>query len=159
MVFKPYLQGAYRAPTRVFYGLLPSEFQTPKPLVNMVATRTTTRARARIITSSRTTRSSMSSQSQPSKKTMKNIDYKHGPYTELIIKWLEQNPLDRQLLFSDNIQNATAEGRRLKTSKHPKSHYYRKIADSIFPKDETHQDEYKTNPDRFSKSVENHVQL
>ena len=95
------------------------------------------------------------SQSAPGKK----IDYKKGSYTEAIISWLEQHPEYRRLLFSDNIQDANAEGRRMKTGKHPKQHYYSMIAQAVFANDVVHKDAYALGPLKYSKLVENHVQV
>ena len=85
-------------------------------------------------------------QSQPTHSSKKNVDYKKGGYTESIILWLEQNPEHRRQLFSDNVQEASAEGRRAKTGKHPKLHYYSMIAQAIFAHDETHQAVYTQDP-------------
>ena len=100
----------------------------------------------------------MSSQPQSQSAPGKKIDYKKGSYTEAIISWLEQHPEYRRLLFSDNIQDANAEGRRMKTGKHPKQHYYSMIAQAVFANDVVHKDAYALDPLKYSKSVENHVQ-
>ena len=92
------------------------------------------------------------------KKGMKKIDYTHGLYREHIIQWLEQNPEDRNNLFSDNIKNANAEGWQMKNGRHPKQYYYAKITKSVFENNETHKDDYSADSVKFVKSIENHVQ-
>ena len=94
------------------------------------------------------------SSSEPSRS---KISYEKNGHTDRIIEWLTNNVNDRISLFSDNVQNASAEGRRLKKSKTSKLFYYRKIANFIFEADPEEKDNYALEPDKYAKSVENHI--
>jgi len=61
-------------------------------------------------------------------------------------------------LFSDNVQDASAEGRRIRMAKTSKMLYYRKFAVAVFENDREERDNYTKNPERYAKSVENHIQ-
>jgi hypothetical protein len=80
------------------------------------------------------------------------ISYEKNGRTDLIIDWLTENVNDRIPLFSDNAQDASAEGRRLRTAKTSKLHYYRKIAASIFENDPEEMVNYAQDPERYAKS-------
>ncbi|KAF8228635.1 hypothetical protein L208DRAFT_997725, partial [Tricholoma matsutake] len=77
--------------------------------------------------------------------------------TDCIIDWLMNNVNDCILLFSNNMQDASAEGRRLKTGKSSKMVYYCKIAVAVFTNDPDKKGNYAQDPERYAKSVENHI--
>lgn len=85
------------------------------------------------------------------------ISYEKNGRTDLIIEWLKDNVDDRIRLFSDSIQDATAEGRRLRTGKVSKIYYYRKIAAAVFEDDPDEKDGFAADPDRYARSIENHL--
>ena len=85
------------------------------------------------------------------------ISYEKNGRTDLIIDWLTENVNDRTRLFSDNVQDASAEGRCMRTAKTSKMIYYRKIAVAIFENDQEEQANYAKEPERYAKSVENHI--
>ena len=73
------------------------------------------------------------------------------------IEWCEENPEDRQKLFSDSTQAAKDQSRRKLVSKTPKAHYHQKIANHVFSVDEDAavRQDFKKNPLRYTKSVDN----
>ncbi|KAF8224729.1 hypothetical protein L208DRAFT_1309442, partial [Tricholoma matsutake] len=77
--------------------------------------------------------------------------------TDRIIDWLTNHVNDHILLFSDNMQDASAEGRRLKTGKSSKMVYYHKITVAVFANDPDVKGNYAQDPERYAKSVENHI--
>ena len=94
------------------------------------------------------------SSSEPSRS---KISYEKNGRMDCIIDWLTNNVNDHIALFSDNIQDASAEGRRLKTSKTSKQFYYRKIVAFVFEADPEEKDNYALDPDKYTKSMENHI--
>ena len=102
--------------------------------------------------------SASSPQSPDSELPKSKISYKKNGHTDHIIDWLTNNVNDCIHLFSDNAQDASAEGRQLQTGKTAKLFYYCKIAAAVFEKDEDAQDNYAQDPDKYAKSVENHIQ-
>jgi hypothetical protein len=85
------------------------------------------------------------------------ISYENNGRTDLIIDWLVNNVDDRIRLFSDNVQDASAEGRPIRNSKTSKIVYYRKIAKAVFENDTEQQFNYRLDPEKYAKSVENHI--
>ena len=85
------------------------------------------------------------------------ISYEKNGHTDPIIDWLTENVNDCTHLFSDNVQDASAEGRRMRTAKTSKMIYYRKIAAAIFENDREERANYAKEPERYAKSVENHI--
>ena len=79
--------------------------------------------------------------------------------TDRLVQWLENNPEDRQRLFSDSAQDAKEQNRRCRTAKNPKTSFHIKMAEYIFSVDE----DPKTRDDlrgvngtkKYSKAVEN----
>ena len=76
---------------------------------------------------------------------------------ERAIEWCEENPEDRQKLFSDSTQAAKDQSRRKLVSKTPKAHYHQKIANHVFSVDEdvAVRQDFRKNPTRYTKSVDN----
>lgn len=77
--------------------------------------------------------------------------------TERAISWLEDNPVDRQKLFSDSTQAAKDQGRKKVMGKTPKAHFYAKIAEAVFLVDEDPlvRADWERDPTRYTKSVDN----
>jgi hypothetical protein len=95
--------------------------------------------------------------SAPSESTKaSNISYEKHMRTDRIIDWLIDNADDRIRLFSDNVQDASEEGRPQRKSKTGKNIYYAKISKAIFAND-PEKDSYTADPIRYTKSVENHL--
>ena len=86
------------------------------------------------------------------------ISYEKNGRTDQIIDWLTDHVDDRTRLFSDNVQDASAEGRRVRTAKSSKMVYYRKIAEAVFQNDKDEKANYAKDPEKYAKSVENHIQ-
>ena len=55
--------------------------------------------------------------------------------TERLLDWLEENPVDRQKLFSDSTKDAKDEGRRKRVAKGTKSEFHKLIAIYVFSVD------------------------
>ncbi|KAF8225153.1 hypothetical protein L208DRAFT_1506971 [Tricholoma matsutake] len=55
--------------------------------------------------------------------------------TEHLLDWLEENPVDRQKLFSDSTKDAKDEGRQKHVSKGTKSEFHKMIATFVFSAD------------------------
>ena len=79
---------------------------------------------------------------------------------------LTTNTVSSHLLSTENLCfepdhihlfYASAEGRWLWTGKMVKLFYYHKIAAAVFEKDKDAQDNYAQDPDKYAKSVENHI--
>ena len=85
------------------------------------------------------------------------ISYEKNHCTDCIIDWLTNNINDHIHLFSDNVQDASAEGRQIQTSKTSKMIYYQKIAAAIFENDHEEKEHYAEDPERYAKSIENHI--
>ena len=56
--------------------------------------------------------------------------------TERLLDWLEENPADRQKLFSDSTKDAKDEGRRKRVAKGTKSEFHKLIATYVFSVDD-----------------------
>ena len=86
---------------------------------------------------SRKKQKSVSSSKEPlqTSSSRTKISYEKNGRTDRIINWLTDNVNDRTRLFSDNVQDASAEGRRIRTAKTSKMIYYRKIAAAVFEND------------------------
>jgi len=78
------------------------------------------------------------------------ISYEKNGRTDGIIDWLTENVSDRVRLFSDNVRDE--EGRTV-----PKMIIYRKIAAAIFENDQEEKDNFAKDPEKYAKSVENHI--
>jgi hypothetical protein len=79
--------------------------------------------------------------------------------TERLLDWLEENPEDRQKLFSDSSKDAKDEGRRKRVAKGTKSEFHKMIATSVFSVDNdpnVHAD-FHSNPINYTKSVDNYI--
>ena len=99
----------------------------------------------------------MSPQFPDSEPPKSEIFYEKNGCTDHIIDWLTNNVNDRICLFSDNAQDASAGGRQLQPGKTAKLVYYHKIAAAVFEKNKNAQDNYAQDPDKYAKSVENHI--
>jgi DNA gyrase/topoisomerase IV subunit B len=79
--------------------------------------------------------------------------------TELLLEWLEENPEDRQKLFSDSSKDAKDEGRRKRVAKSTKSEYHKMIAVFVFSVDADHniRADILANPLTYIKSVDNYL--
>ena len=82
------------------------------------------------------------------------ISYKKNGRTDQIIDWLTDHVDDRTHLFSDNVQDGSAEGRRVRTAKLLKMVYYQKIAEAVFKNDKNEKANYAKDPEKYAKSVE-----
>ncbi|KAH9162824.1 hypothetical protein EDB89DRAFT_1808944, partial [Lactarius sanguifluus] len=79
--------------------------------------------------------------------------------TDWLIEWLEDNPEDRQKLFSDSSHDAKKENRPRHVAKGSKSAFYAKMAEYVFSADgdaRVHV-EVKEDIKKYSKAVENQV--
>ncbi|KAJ7200312.1 hypothetical protein GGX14DRAFT_660145, partial [Mycena pura] len=76
---------------------------------------------------------------------------------ERALDWLENNVDERVKLFSDSTQDATAQGRKKKTSKGTKNAHYLKMSDYVFSTDpdKAVRSDFKRDPGRYAKSAEN----
>jgi hypothetical protein len=133
----------------------------------MAKTKTSPRSRPRkkssqkkpssLASSARSRRKSSPSRSVEGRASRTKISYEKNGRTDLIIDWLTDHVDDRIRLFSDNVQDASAEGRRLRTGKSSKMVYYRKIADAVFQNDQDEEANYAKDPEKYAKSIENHI--
>jgi hypothetical protein len=79
--------------------------------------------------------------------------------TERLLDWLDENPEDRQKLFSDSSKDAKEEGRRKRVAKNTKTEFYKKIATYIFSVDDDSsvRGDFHASPGNYSKSVDNYI--
>jgi hypothetical protein len=79
--------------------------------------------------------------------------------TERLLDWLEENPADRQKLFSDSTKDAKDEGRRKRVAKGTKSEFHKLIATYVFSvdDDEAIRADFTVNPTNYTKSVDNYL--
>lgn len=79
--------------------------------------------------------------------------------TERLLDWLEENPADRQKLFSDSTKDAKDEGRRKRVAKGTKSEFHKLIATYVFSidDDETIRADFAVNATNYTKSVDNYL--
>ncbi|KAH8981346.1 hypothetical protein EDB86DRAFT_2812974, partial [Lactarius hatsudake] len=79
--------------------------------------------------------------------------------TERLIDWLEDNPEDRQKLFSDSSHDAKKENHPRRVAKGAKSVFYAKMAEYVFSVDgdASVRVEVKEDIKKYSKAVENRV--
>ena len=79
--------------------------------------------------------------------------------TELLLDWLEENPVDRQKLFSDSTKDAKDEGRRKRVAKGTKSEFHKLIAIYVFSvdADKDVRDDFAVNGGNYTKSVDNYI--
>jgi hypothetical protein len=79
--------------------------------------------------------------------------------TDRLVDWLEDNPEDRQKLFSDSSQDAKKENRSRRVAKGSKSAFHVKMAEYIFSVDGDPKvrEEVKEDVKKFSKAVENRI--
>ena len=99
------------------------------------------------------------SQSQPTKgRRMMRISWTTAR-TERLLDWLEENPVDRQKLFSDSTKDAKDEGRRKRVAKGTKSEFHKSIAIFVFSVDTDKgvRDDFTVNGSNYTKSVDNYL--
>jgi hypothetical protein len=79
--------------------------------------------------------------------------------TERLLDWLEENPVDRQKLFSDSTKDAKDEGRRKRVAKGTKSEFHKLIATFVFSVDADKEvrEDFAANPVNYMKSVDNYL--
>lgn len=80
--------------------------------------------------------------------------------TNRLLDWLDQNPDDRNRLFSDSTVTAKQEGRRKVTAKGNKARYHDALAKAVFesPEEEPSlRDWYLKEPAKFTTSVVNYL--
>jgi hypothetical protein len=79
--------------------------------------------------------------------------------TERLLDWLEENPADRQKLFSDSTKDAKDEGRRKRVAKGTKSEFHKMIATHVFSVDENEavRADFAVNTINYTKSVDNYL--
>ena len=79
--------------------------------------------------------------------------------TERLLDWLEENPADRQKLFSDSTKDAKEEGRRKRVAKGTKSEFHKSIAQFVFSVDADKgvRDDFAVNGGNYTKSVDNYL--
>jgi hypothetical protein len=79
--------------------------------------------------------------------------------TERLLDWLEENPVDRQKLFSDSTKDAKDEGRRKRVAKGTKSEFHKLIAVYVFSVDADKgvRDDFVVNSGNYTKSVDNYL--
>lgn len=84
---------------------------------------------------------------------------KDATRTDRLLDWLDDNPADRQKLFSDSSQDARVEGRKRRVAKGSKTHFYTRMAAAVFSVDAKKdiRDNFGANPDKYAKSVENQL--
>ncbi|KAH9011332.1 hypothetical protein EDB84DRAFT_1590706 [Lactarius hengduanensis] len=82
-----------------------------------------------------------------------------NPRTERLIDWLEDNPEDRQRLFSDSSHDAKKENRMRRVAKGSKSTFHVKMAEYIFSVDADARvrEEVKADTKKYAKAVENRI--
>jgi hypothetical protein len=85
--------------------------------------------------------------------------YWSSPRTERLLDWLEENPEERQKLFSDSSKDAKDEGRRKHVAKSTKSEFHKMIAISVFSvdSDANVRNDCASNPVAYTKSVDNYL--
>ncbi|KAF8464983.1 hypothetical protein DFH94DRAFT_614722, partial [Russula ochroleuca] len=83
-----------------------------------------------------------------------NVDW-----IELLLDWLEENPKERQKLFSDSSKDAKDEGRCKHVAKGSKSEFHRMIAAVVFSVDSDADIcvDFQVNPTNYTKSVDNYI--
>ncbi|KAF8469438.1 hypothetical protein DFH94DRAFT_615353, partial [Russula ochroleuca] len=76
--------------------------------------------------------------------------------TEQLLDWLEENPEERQKLFS---KDAKDEGQRKHQAKSPKSEFHKMIAAFVFSADPDTNicADFQSNPTNYAKSVDNYI--
>lgn len=79
--------------------------------------------------------------------------------TDRLVDWLEDNPEDRQKLFSDSSHDAKKENRPRRVAKGSKSVFHVKMAEYVFSVDEDPKVrlEVKEDVKKYSKAVENRI--
>jgi hypothetical protein len=79
--------------------------------------------------------------------------------TERLLDWLEENPVDRQKLFSDSTKDAKDEGRRKRVAKGTKSEFHKLIAFFVFSVDADKEvrEDFAVNGGNYTKSVDNYL--
>jgi hypothetical protein len=80
-------------------------------------------------------------------------------HTDQLVDWLEDNPTDRQKLFSDSSHDASKEDRPRRVAKGSKSIFYTKMAEYVFSvnTDPKVCVEVKDDIKKYSKAVENRI--
>jgi hypothetical protein len=79
--------------------------------------------------------------------------------TDRLVDWLEDNPEDRQRLFSDSSHDAKKENRPRRVAKGSKSVFHAKMAEYVFSVDADPKVrvEVKDDVKKYSKAVENRI--
>jgi hypothetical protein len=79
--------------------------------------------------------------------------------TERLLDWLDENPVDRQKLFSDSSKDAKEEGRRKRVAKGTKSEFHKMIATFVFSADADSKTrlDFSSNAGNYTKSVDNYL--
>ncbi|KAH9057473.1 hypothetical protein EDB87DRAFT_1550096, partial [Lactarius vividus] len=79
--------------------------------------------------------------------------------TDRLVDWLEDNPEDRQKLFSDSSHDAKKENRPRRVAKGSKSIFHNKMAEYIFSVDVDARVRVEVKEDikKYSKAVENRI--
>ena len=79
--------------------------------------------------------------------------------TEWLLDWLEENPEDRQKLFSDSSKDAKEEGWRKRVAKSTKSEFHKMIAVAVFSVDDDTniRVDFHSNPVNYTKSIDNYI--
>ncbi|KAF8468103.1 hypothetical protein DFH94DRAFT_617207, partial [Russula ochroleuca] len=79
--------------------------------------------------------------------------------TELLLDWLEENPEERQKLFSDSSKDAKDKGRCKHVAKGSKSKFHRMITAAVFSVDSDADicADFQVNPTNYTKSVDNYI--
>lgn len=91
------------------------------------------------------------------KNSPNKISYEKNGCTDLIIGWLKDNVDDHIHLFLDLSQDATAEGRRLRTGKVSKFFHYCKITAAVCEDNPDEKDGFAADPDWYAGSIKNHL--
>ncbi|KAH9974182.1 hypothetical protein BGW80DRAFT_1128570, partial [Lactifluus volemus] len=76
-----------------------------------------------------------------------------------LLNWLEENPEDRQKLFSDSSKDAKEEGRRRRVVKGTKSEFHKMMATAVFSvnDDANIRADFRSNPVNYTKSIDNYI--
>lgn len=79
--------------------------------------------------------------------------------TDRLVDWLEDNPEDRQRLFSDSSHDAKKENRPRRVAKGSKTIFHAKMAEYVFSVDEDPKVrvEVKEDTRKYAKAVENRI--
>jgi len=133
----------------------------PKSSTSKSTTRRPPTTRSGKTTDSRKSSNSISDQDGASGKRAPKTRRVHwsAARTERLLDWLDDNPEDRQKLFSDSSKDAKDEGRRKRVAKNTKSEFHKKMATYIFSADSDPEvrADFLVNPVNYIKSVDNYI--